>query len=62
MNKQIRKEVKAALIAQNGKFFDQNVMNISNAYGCRYSDVKKAYNYFRFSPQQKGFREVYNVY
>ena len=62
MNKQVRQEVKAALIAQNGKLYGYNVETIAAAHGCKHTDVQNAYNYFRFSPQQKAFRELYNVY
>ena len=62
MNKRIRQEVKTVLMAQGGKLYGYNVETISNTYGCKHCEVQKAYNYFRFSPQQKGFREMYNVY
>lgn len=62
MIKQIREEVKKALIAQGGKLYGFNANNIIVAYGCTGTDVQNALNYFKYSPQQKNFRETYNIH
>ena len=62
MIKQIREEVKKAIIAQNGKLYNFNLNNIQKIYGCDAVDLQNAVNYFRLSPQQKKFRETYNFH
>lgn len=58
--KELKPIVKEILIAQNGKFYGYNV-NCLYAQGFSGTDIQNAVNYFQFSPQQKSFREKYNV-
>ena len=60
MTKQIRAEIKNAIIAQGGKLYNFNLTNITRALGCSSTDVQNAVNYFQFSPQQAKFRATYN--
>ena len=58
---ELRKIVKSILIAQDGKFYNFNSNNICSTYGISCIDVQNACSYFRYSPQQKAFRERYNI-
>ena len=39
-----------------------NIKAIKEAYSCSTTSVQNAINYFRYSPQQKAFRERYITY
>ena len=57
---ELRKIVKATIIAQGGKLYNYNLNNIREYYGVNGTDLQNAVNYFQFSPQQAKFREKYN--
>lgn len=59
--KEIRNEVKKAIIAQDGKFYNFNFNNLV-ALGATGTQIQNATNYFRYSPQQAVFREKYNFH
>ena len=61
MKKEIRTEVKNTLIAQHGEIYNFNINNICARYGCGCCEVQNAISYFMYSPQQKKFREAYNI-
>lgn len=54
--KELRSMIKNILIAQNGKFYGYNANNLK-AIGYKSEEIQNTYNYFMYSPQQKGFRE-----
>lgn len=60
--KEIRNEVKKIIIAQDGKLYNYNFNNLKAAYNVSCVDLQNAMNYFRYSPQQKSFREKYNFH
>jgi len=60
--KELREIVKTTIIAQNGKLYGFNSTNIRNMYGASSTAIQNAINYFKYSPQQKTFRETYNFY
>lgn len=60
--KEIRQLVKSAIIAQNGKLYNFNYNNLKKLYGIDVTQFQNAANYFRYSPQQKAFREKYNYH
>lgn len=52
---EVKKEVKAMIIAQNGKLYNYNHILLMNR-GYDSTDIQNATNYFRYSPQQATFR------
>ena len=58
--KEIREAVKKMIIAQGGKLYGYNITMLRNKYGWTGTQIQNATDYFRFSPQQKAFREKYN--
>lgn len=58
---EVRRIVKATIIAQGGKFYNFNSNNIQASTGCSCIDIQNAMNYFRYSPQQAKFRAEYNI-
>ena len=54
--KELRNEVKNILIAKNGGFNGYDWMELMKK-GYNGTQIQNAYNYFRFSPQQRKFRE-----
>lgn len=60
--KELREIVKTTIIAQNGKLYGFNSTNIRNMYGASGTAIQNAINYFKYSPQQRTFRETYNFY
>ena len=59
--KEIRNEIKNAIIAQDGKLYNFNFNNLV-ALGANGTQIQNAANYFRYSPQQAAFREKYNFH
>ena len=60
--KEIRAEVKKLLIAKNGKMINADWTALTQQFNITYTDIQNAYNYFRFSPQQRAFRELYGIH
>lgn len=58
--KELRKMIKDMLIAQKGQLYNFNINNLRNK-GYSYTEVQNAISYFRFSPQQRKFREMLNM-
>ena len=58
---EIRKAVKN-VIATKGRISGYDVNDIREALKCSAVDIQNAMNYYRYSPQQKTFRETYNYY
>lgn len=59
-NTELRKIVKQIIIAQNGNIYGFNYNNLKSQYGITVAEFQNAVSYFKFSPQQKTFRETYN--
>jgi hypothetical protein len=55
--KELRAEVKNAIIAQGGKLYNFNFNNLQKMYGVSSTDLQNAMNYFKYSPQQAKFRK-----
>lgn len=59
--KEIREEIKNAIIAQGGKLYGFNYNNLRNK-GVDGVKIQNAINYFQFSPAQENFRNTYNFH
>jgi len=60
--KEIRTKVKKVLIAKGGTMLNADSIELTNRYGISCIDIQNALNYFKYSPQQKAFREAYNIH
>lgn len=57
---ELRKIVKANIIAQGGKLYNYNYNNAQAVYGCNATEWQNAVSYFKYSPQQAKFRAEHN--
>ena len=58
---EIRKAVKNVIVTKGG-VSGYDVNDIRDALKCNTVEIQNAMNYYRYSPQQKTFRETYNYY